>query len=79
MHAVTRVQRYLSSIRYEKQAFEHLISFKAGAAIQSDQDGRSGLRQEYERMAFLPPGRELKESTRLAGGRAQEGAAKQKV
>eukprot|EP00053_Salpingoeca_punica_P016238 m.152150 g.152150 ORF g.152150 m.152150 type:complete len:948 (+) comp16913_c1_seq2:43-2886(+) len=72
-------QRYLSSIRYEKQAFEYLIAFKGGAAIQTDQDGRNGLRQQYEEMAFLAPGQELKESTRLAGGRAQERTVKPQV
>eukprot|EP00042_Codosiga_hollandica_P034898 m.251827 g.251827 ORF g.251827 m.251827 type:complete len:224 (+) comp54515_c0_seq8:270-941(+) len=58
-------QQYLTSVRNEKEAFEHLIKFKASMALPVDQDGRSGIRQVHEQSLHQ---RDLGEtSTRNAG------------
>eukprot|EP00048_Salpingoeca_helianthica_P000246 m.40278 g.40278 ORF g.40278 m.40278 type:complete len:848 (+) comp10297_c0_seq2:245-2788(+) len=48
-------QKYLSALRNEKQAFEGLIASKAHMAVSTDQDGRSGHRQELELMQYEQP------------------------
>eukprot|EP00035_Acanthoeca_spectabilis_P009230 m.164481 g.164481 ORF g.164481 m.164481 type:complete len:903 (-) comp14657_c0_seq4:1398-4106(-) len=47
-------QKFLTSIRLERQAFESLIRVKQTMAIPEDQDGRAGHRQELERMMVGP-------------------------
>jgi DNA excision repair protein ERCC-4 len=42
-------QKFLTSIRLERQAFEALIRAKQMMAVPEDQDGRAGHRQEMER------------------------------
>ena len=61
-------QQFLSSIRHEKEAFQHVIHAKRVMAFPVDQDGRQGLRQRNERQLAVRP-EEENVSTRRAGGR----------
>lgn len=61
-------QRFLSSVRLEKDAFESLIKTKAHVAIPVDQDGRSGLRQQQMQENCLAHKYMATASTRKAGG-----------
>lgn len=65
-------QQFLSSIRHEKEAFQHIIQAKRVMAFPVDQDGRQGLRQQQERQLARRP-EEDNVSTRRAGGRALGG------
>jgi DNA excision repair protein ERCC-4 len=61
-------QQFLSSIRHEKEAFQHVIHAKRVMAFPVDQDGRLGQRQRNERQLAVRP-EEENVSTRRAGGR----------
>jgi len=41
-------QKFLTSARREREAFEQLIRIKQMMAVPEDQDGRKGFRQEME-------------------------------
>eukprot|EP00039_Didymoeca_costata_P014120 m.224674 g.224674 ORF g.224674 m.224674 type:complete len:904 (+) comp15951_c0_seq21:138-2849(+) len=47
-------QKYLTTVRREKEAFEKLIFHKQNSAVENDQDGRLGHRQEQERAKHCP-------------------------
>eukprot|EP00041_Stephanoeca_diplocostata_P030717 m.936897 g.936897 ORF g.936897 m.936897 type:complete len:1006 (-) comp23812_c0_seq12:112-3129(-) len=49
-------QKYLTSVRVEKEAFENLIRAKQMMAVPEDQDGKKGHRQELERTTLVKPG-----------------------
>eukprot|EP00040_Diaphanoeca_grandis_P031254 m.186662 g.186662 ORF g.186662 m.186662 type:complete len:1016 (-) comp32275_c4_seq6:246-3293(-) len=46
-------QKYLTSVRVERQAFENLIRAKQMMAVPTDQDGRKGHRQNVEKARFV--------------------------
>ncbi|XP_022100212.1 DNA repair endonuclease XPF-like [Acanthaster planci] len=74
----TEEQRYLTSLRQEKQAFEHLIKEKATMALPEEVEGHGDTAPQLNRDQQSATG-SLQGSSSRAGGRQSQGQVQQKV
>ncbi|XP_038066570.1 DNA repair endonuclease XPF-like [Patiria miniata] len=74
----TEEQRYLTSLRKEKQAFEHLIREKATMVLSEEVEGHGDTAPQLNRDQQSATG-SLQSSSSRAGGRQSQGQVQQKV